>query len=318
MTTAGDTRRARVAIIGSGPAGLTAALYTARANLRPLVISGVPAGGQLMLTTDVENYPGFPEGILGPELMERFRRQAERFGTEFIDANVTRVDFSHRPFTLYAGNAGRIEAESVIIATGANARWLGLPNEQLLRGHGVSACATCDGFFFRGKEVACIGGGDSAMEEANFLTKFARRVTVIHRRSELRASRIMQDRARANPKIAFLFDTEVLDVLGTTEVSGIRVRHSPTGKEQDVALQGVFLAIGHDPATEVFRGHVDLDAHGYVACRDLTHTSVPGVFTAGDVHDHRYRQAVTAAGMGCMAALDVEKYLAEHAPPEPA
>jgi thioredoxin reductase (NADPH) len=307
----GEARSVRVAIVGSGPAGLTAALYCARANLKPLVIGGVPAGGQLMLTTDVENYPGFPEGIQGPELIQRFRDQAERFGTEFVDENVSHVDFRTRPFQLRVGS-GTIHADAVILATGANARWLELPSEQRLRGHGVSACATCDGFFFKGKPLACVGGGDSAMEEATFLTKFASHVTIIHRRQELRASPIMQDRARANPKISFLFDSEVIDVLGKDTVEGVRVRHLGTGKETTLPVGGLFVAIGHEPATAVFRGALDLDDKGYIRTHDVTRTSIPGVFAAGDVHDHRYRQAVSAAGLGCMAALDVEHYLAEH------
>jgi thioredoxin reductase (NADPH) len=315
----GESRSVRVAIVGSGPAGLTAALYCARASLKPLVIGGVPAGGQLMLTTDVENYPGFPEGIQGPELIQRFRDQAARFGTEFLDENVSKVDLHHRPFTLHVAS-NTIHAEAVILATGANARWLELPSEQRLRGHGVSACATCDGFFFKGKALACVGGGDSAMEEATFLTKFASHVTIIHRRKELRASQIMQDRARANPKISFLFETEVLEVLGHESVEGLRVRHLGSGKEETLAVGGLFLAIGHVPATDVFRGAVELDEKGYIRTHDVTRTSVPGVFAAGDVHDHRYRQAVSAAGLGCMAALDVEHYLAEHglAPAPPA
>jgi thioredoxin reductase (NADPH) len=305
-------RHVRVAIIGSGPAGLTAAIYTARANLAPLVLSGVPAGGQLMITTDVENFPGFPEGIMGPELVEKMRQQAARFGTEFLDANVTKVDFTKRPFRLEVGAAGRVTADSVIVATGANARWLDLPSEQRLRGHGVSACATCDGFFFKGKRVACIGGGDSAMEEALFLTKFAEHVTIIHRRSDLRASQIMQARARQHPKITFLMDTGVEEVLGDATVTGLKLRHLPSGKTSQLDVQGLFLAIGHDPATAVFRGHLKLDERGYLATTEVTRTSVEGVFAAGDVYDHRYRQAVSAAGLGCMAALDVEKFLAEH------
>lgn len=320
MAENGSTRHVRVAVVGSGPAGLTAALYLGRANLRPLVLGGVPAGGQLMLTTDVENYPGFPEGIQGPELIERFRQQAVRFGADFWDENVTRVDLTHRPLTLELGRAGRVKADSVILATGANARWLGLETEQRLRGHGVSACATCDGFFFRGKEVACVGGGDSAMEEATFLTRFATSVTVIHRRNELRASQIMQQRARENPKIRFLLDSEVTDVLGKEEVEGVRVRDVRTHEERTLAVKGLFLAIGHDPATEVFRGQVELDEKGYIVTHEITRTNLEGVFAAGDVYDHRYRQAVSAAGLGCMAALDVEKYLAEeglaqHPPP---
>jgi thioredoxin reductase (NADPH) len=320
MPTPVSERTARVAIVGSGPAGLTAAIYLGRGNLRPLVVSGVPAGGQLMLTTDVENYPGFPEGIQGPDLIERFRQQAARFGAEFMDANVTAVDLKHRPFRLEVGLAGVVWAETLIVATGANARWLELPNEQRLRGRGVSACATCDGFFFRGKEVVCVGGGDSAMEEATFLTRFASRVTVVHRRGEFRASRIMQDRLRANPKIAVRFNTEVLDVLGDAEMTGVRLRDSTTGREEELRASGMFLAIGHVPATDVFRGHLELDEKGYLKTHETTQTSVRGVFAAGDVHDHRYRQAVSAAGLGCMAALDAEKFLAEegltdHPPP---
>ena len=306
----GEERRARVAIIGSGPAGLTAALYTARANLAPLVIGGVPAGGQRMLTTDVENFPGFPEGIQGPELITRMRQQAGRFGATFLDVNVTQVDFSRRPFRLDLGFAGHVLADSVVVATGANARWLDLPNEQRLRGHGVSACATCDGFFFRAKTIACIGGGDSAMEEATFLTKFATKVYLIHRRKEFRASRVMLDRARSNPKSEFVVDTEVVDVLGDAGVTGLKLRDRTSGAVRSLPLDGLFLAIGHDPATAVFRGQLELDPKGYLVVHDQTRTSVTGVFTAGDVHDHRYRQAVTAAGMGCMAALDVEKFLA--------
>ena len=308
-------RRVRLAIIGSGPAGLTAAVYTARANLAPLVIGGVPAGGQLMLTTDVENFPGFPEGIQGPELIERMRAQAARFGAEFLDANVRSVEFKRRPFFLHLGSGEVVEAEAVIVATGANARWLDLPSEQRLRGHGVSACATCDGFFFKGKHVATIGGGDSAMEEALFLTKFADRVTVIHRRGELRASRIMQDRARQHPKISFLLESEVVEVLGEVSVTGIKVKHLPTGKTTELAVQGLFLAIGHEPATEPFRGQLELDAKGYLKTHDITRTSVNGVFAAGDVYDHRYRQAISAAGLGCMAALDAEKFLEGSAAP---
>jgi thioredoxin reductase (NADPH) len=307
-------RRVRLVIVGSGPAGLTAAIYAARGMLAPLVITGVPAGGQLMLTTDVENYPGFPKGIQGPELVEKMREQAARFGTEFLDANVRAVDLTKRPFVLDTGYTGVVHADAVIVATGANARWLDLPNEQRLRGHGVSACATCDGFFFYGKDVVTVGGGDSAIEEATFLTRFAASVTIVHRRSELRASRIMQDRAQKNPKIRFRLDTVVEDVLGDGAVTGIVVRHLPSGKQETLSAQGLFLAIGHDPATEVFRGALELDDKGYLKTTDITRTSVDGVFAAGDVYDHRYRQAVSAAGLGCMAALDAEKWLAEHAP----
>ncbi|HZY69870.1 MAG TPA: thioredoxin-disulfide reductase [Thermoplasmata archaeon] len=314
MADAPPPRHVRVAVIGSGPAGLTAAIYLSRGNLGPLVLSGVPAGGQLMITTDVENYPGFPEGIQGPELVAKFREQAERFGTRFLDANVTGVDFAKHPFELRVGGHGTITADAVIVATGANARWLNLPNEQRLRGHGVSACATCDGFFFRDQELVAVGGGDSAMEEALFLTKFARHVTIVHRREALRASKIMQSRARTHPKISFRFDTEVVDVLGDDKVTGVKLRHNPTGAIEMLPVAGVFLAIGHDPATEPFRGQLELSSLGYIVTHEFTRTSVEGVFTAGDVHDPRYRQAVTAAGLGCMAALDAERYLAEHEP----
>ncbi|MCI4352255.1 MAG: thioredoxin-disulfide reductase [Thermoplasmata archaeon] len=304
-------RHTRVVIVGSGPAGLTAAIYSARANLKPVLVSGVPAGGQLMITSDVENFPGFPEGIQGPELVERMRTQAARFGTEFIDDRVVSVDFTRRPFRLTLGTAGVIEADSVVLASGANARWLNLPSEQRLMGHGVSACATCDGFFFRGKELACVGGGDSAMEEALFLTRFATHVTVIHRRSSLRASRIMADRARNHPKISFRFDTVVEEVLGSTTVEGLRLRHVLTGESTVLPVQGLFVAIGYDPATSMLRGQVELEPNGYVKTHQTTRTSVEGVFAAGDVYDHRYRQAVSAAGLGCMAAIDAERWLEE-------
>ncbi|MCI4320951.1 MAG: thioredoxin-disulfide reductase [Thermoplasmata archaeon] len=305
-------KHVRLAIVGSGPAGLTAAIYASRATLAPLVISGVPAGGQLMLTTDVENYPGFPEGIQGPDLVVKMREQAARFGTTFLDSNVQRVDFTRHPFVLDTGLSGTLTADAVIVATGANARWLDLPNEQRLRGHGVSACATCDGFFFKGKDVVTVGGGDSAMEEATFLTKFASSVTVVHRSGMLRASKIMQDRAQKNPKISFRLGTVVEDVLGADSVTGVAVKHLPSGKRETIPAQGLFLAIGHDPATEAFRGALALDDKGYLQTTDITRTSVDGVFAAGDVYDHRYRQAVSAAGLGCMAALDAEKWLAEH------
>jgi thioredoxin reductase (NADPH) len=298
-----------VIIIGSGPAGLTAAVYTARANLRPLVIEGIGAGGQLMLTTDVENYPGFPDGILGPDLMAKFRAQAERFGAEFITADADRVDFSQAPFGVWVGGDEH-RARSIIISTGAQARMLGLPSERALLGHGVSTCATCDGFFFRGQDIAVVGGGDSALEEANFLSRFADKVTIVHRRRELRASKIMQDRAFKNPKIEFRWNTIVDEVLGNGRVEGIAVRDVETDARTTVAITGLFVAIGHTPNTELFEGQLELDESGYVVTTGgTTETSVPGVFAAGDVQDFVYRQAITAAGSGCMAALDAERYL---------
>jgi thioredoxin reductase (NADPH) len=298
-----------VVIIGSGPAGLTAAIYTARANLKPLVIEGLRAGGQLMLTTDVENYPGFPDGIVGPDLMAKFREQAERFGAEFITADVDEVDFSVTPKRVRIGGQDEF-AKTVIISTGAEARMLGLPNEHDLLGHGVSTCATCDGFFFRGHNIAVVGGGDSALEEANFLTRFADKVTLVHRRKELRASKIMQDRAFANPKIEFLWNSVVTDVKGTGRVEALELRDSETGAVSELEVTGLFVAIGHDPNTKLFAGHLELDDGGYIVTRpDSTATSIPGVFAAGDVQDHIYRQAITAAGSGCMAALETERYL---------
>jgi len=298
-------------IIGSGPAGLTAALYASRAELKPLLIAGLTPGGQLMLTSEVENFPGFPEGILGPDLMAKMIKQVERFGTRIINENVVKVDFSKRPFTVATENSEYL-AQTVIIATGAEANWLNLPGEQRLRGKGVSACATCDGFFFKGKEVVVIGGGDSAMEEASFLTRFASKVTIVHRREEFRASKIMLKRAQENPKITFMTNVTVVDVLGENHVEGLQIRHNPTGKEETLPAQGYFAAIGHTPTTKLFAAAgIETDAKGYVVVKDHTHTNIPGVFVAGDVNDPRYRQAVSAAGMGCMAALDTEKYLAE-------
>jgi thioredoxin reductase (NADPH) len=297
-------------IVGSGPAGLTAALYAARADLRPIVIEGAEAGGQLMLTTDVENYPGFPDGILGPELMMKFREQAERFGAEFVTEDVDRVDLSASPFGAWVGSTG-YRSEALIISTGASARMLGLPSEGRLLGHGVSTCATCDGFFFREKDIAVVGGGDSALEEALFLTKFASRVTVIHRRDELRASKIMQDRAFANPKIDFRWNSVVTDVGGDGQVSSVDLRDTVTDDVSQLEVGGLFVAIGHDPNTKLFEGQVDLDENGYVVLPTAgsTATSVDGVFAAGDVADHVFRQAVTAAGTGCMAAIEAERWI---------
>jgi thioredoxin reductase (NADPH) len=299
-----------VVIIGSGCAGHTAALYAARANLKPLVLEGHEPGGQLSLTTLVENFPGFPEGIQGPELIENMRKQASRFGADYRMGHVVKADLSNRPFELSLGKE-TIHARTLIIASGASARWLGLPNEQALIGHGVSSCATCDGFFFTGKEIAVIGGGDSAMEEATFLTRFASKVTLIHRREQFRASKIMLDRARANPKIAFLTDTVVDDVLDVSkkEVTALRLRNVKTGKRWESPTSAMFLGIGHIPNTKMFAGQLDTDADGYLVTQKNVFTKVPGVFACGDVQDRRYRQAVTAAGSGCMAALEAEKYL---------
>ncbi len=303
-----------VTIIGSGPAGLTAALYAARANLKPLLIEGLEAGGQLMLTTMVENFPGFRDGIMGPELMTDMRAQAQRFGTEIVQGNVSAVDLGRRPYKLTVGDA-TIYTETLIIATGASARLLGLPSERALLGHGVSPCATCDGFFFKGKPIAVVGGGDSALEEAIFLTKFASTVTLIHRRDTLRGSKIMQDKAFANPKIQFAWNSEVADVLDTSRgvVTAIVLRDTGSGALTELPVEGVFVAIGHTPNTALFAGQLEMDDNGYLITVQGTKTNVPGVFACGDVQDHIYRQAITAAGSGCMAAIDAERFL-EHVP----
>jgi len=302
--------RYRVVIIGSGPAGLTAAIYSARANLEPIVLEGHQPGGQLTITTEVENYPGFEGGIQGPELMNVFRNQARRFGAEIVAKDVTEVDFSKRPFTVVVDDEHRILADTVIISTGARARYLGLESETRLRGRGVSACATCDGFFFRDKTICVVGGGDSAAEEALFLTRFAKKVYMIHRRDELRASKIMQDRVLKNEKIEVLWDSVVEEVLGENAVEGVRLKNVKSGEITDVPLEGFFLGIGHAPNTKLFEKYLDLDESGYIVTRDGMHTNVPGVFAAGDVQDPIYRQAITAAGSGCMAAIDAERLLA--------
>jgi thioredoxin reductase (NADPH) len=304
-----DERHRRVAIIGSGPAGLTAAIYAARANLEPLVIAGNVPMGQLMITSDVENYPGFPEGIQGPELMQKFREQAERFGSTIVDRDATRVDFSERPFGIWAG-ADEYRADAVIVASGASALWLGLASEEEFRGRGVSACATCDGFFFRGRDVAVVGGGDTALEEATFLTRFADKVTMLVRRGEFRGSKIMQDRALRDPKIDVIWNTEVTEVRGDMTVSSLSLRDTNTGELSELKVQGMFVAIGYKPNTELFTGQLDIGPGGYLEVVGETGSRVEGVFIAGDVHDHHYRQAVTAAGDGCRAAIDAERWLA--------
>ncbi|MEE8299427.1 MAG: thioredoxin-disulfide reductase [Thermodesulfobacteriota bacterium] len=304
----------KVVIMGSGPAGLTAALYTARANLEPVVFEGLEAGGQLTLTTDVENYPGFPDGIMGPDLMNSMRQQALRFGAKSVMAEITSVDFSTRPFKITTGDTV-LETDTFIISSGASARMLGLESEKLLLGYGVSTCATCDGFFFKDKELLVVGGGDSAVEEAIFLTKFASKVSIVHRRDKLRASKIIQDRAFRNEKLGFIWDSEVEEILGSKEsgVTGAKLKNTKTGEVTVKEAQGIFIAIGHNPNTELFKGQLDMNEVGYIITKSgSTETSVPGVFAAGDVQDQIYRQAVTAAGSGCMSAMDAEKFLEEH------
>jgi len=299
-----------VLILGSGPAGLTAAVYSARANLSPLLIDGSQPGGQLTLTTDVENFPGFPKGIMGPQLIQDMRAQAERFGTQFRHGHVSEVDLQSQPFRITIDGEETLETKTLIISTGASANLLGLPSESRLMGHGVSTCATCDGFFFRGKEIAVVGGGDSAVEEATFLTKFASKVTLIHRRDKLRASKIMQDRAMKNEKIAFQWNSTLEEVIGDEVVTGVRLRNIQTNQTEELSLSGVFVAIGHTPNTGLFKGTIDMDEAGYIRTQPYrTTTNIPGVFAAGDVQDSNYRQAITAAGSGCMAAMDAERYL---------
>ena len=304
-----ETRHRRVVIIGSGPAGLTAAIYAARANLEPLVIAGNVPMGQLMITSDVENYPGFPDGIQGPELMGKFREQAERFGSTIIERDATRVDLSERPFGIWVGE-DEFRADALIIASGASALWLGLPSEEEFRGRGVSACATCDGFFFRGREIAVVGGGDTALEEATFLTRFADKITMLVRRDEFRGSRIMQERALRDPKIEVLWNKEVTEVKGDMTVNALTLRDTVSGEQSELAVQGLFIAIGYKPNTDLFAGQLDIGPGGYLEVVGETGSKVDGVFIAGDVHDHHYRQAVTAAGDGCKAAIDAERWLA--------
>lgn len=303
----------KLVIIGSGPAGYTAGIYASRANLNPLLFAGIQPGGQLMITTDVENYPGFPNGIQGPEMMELFRQQAERFGTRIVYETIMRVDFSERPFRLWSDSGKEYRAHAVIVATGASAKWLGLESEQKLQGRGVSACATCDGFFFRGKKVIVVGGGDTAMEEAIYLTNHCEKVYVVHRRDELRASKIMQERAFRNPKIEFIWSTVIEDIYDPHQgkVVGVRLHNLKTNEEYDFPIDGVFIAIGHTPNTQIFQGILEMDEQGYIITHNGTYTSVEGVFACGDVMDKVYRQAVTAAGTGCMAAIDAERWLAK-------
>jgi thioredoxin reductase (NADPH) len=309
------THETNVLILGSGPAGLTAAIYAARANLAPIVLAGFQPGGQLTITSEVENYPGFPEGIQGPELMARFRAQAERFGARVIDVEVERVDFSSRPFRAWAAGV-EYRSQAVIVATGASALWLGLESEERLRGHGVSACATCDGFFFRDKEIAVVGGGDTAMEEALYLTRFATKVHLLHRRAEFRASRIMEARAERHPQIQIHRNVAIEEVLGDASITGLRLRDTKTEARSELPVEGLFVAIGYRPNTGPFEGWLEKDEAGYLAVHAETHSRIEGVFIAGDVHDHRYRQAVTAAGDGCRAAIDAERWLQEHEPAE--
>ena len=302
----------KVVIIGSGAAAYTAAIYAARASLDPLIFGGVAMGGQLMITSEVENFPGFPEPVQGPELMERMKQQCERLNVQIVPELVAKVDFSKRPFFLETTEGTTATAETVIVATGANAKWLNLPSEKKLMGHGVSACATCDGFFFKGKEVVVVGGGDTAMEEGTFLTKFASKVTIVHRRDTLRASKIMQDRAQKNPKISFIWDSAIDEVLGNGHVDGVKLKNLKTGAVTEMKTDGVFVAIGHTPTTGFLGGQLKVDENGYIVTDGRTRTSVEGVFAAGDVMDSRYRQAITAAGAGCMAALEAERFLAHH------
>jgi thioredoxin reductase (NADPH) len=303
----------KVVILGTGPAGLTAAIYAARASLKPLCVEGEQPGGQLTITSDVENYPGFAKGVMGPELMSEFRKQAERFETRFVQGRVVKADLSQKPFALEFSNGTKVQTHALIIATGASAKWIGLPSEKRLMGKGVSSCATCDGFFFRGMDIAVVGGGDTALEEATFLTRFAKSVKLIHRRDSFRASKIMQEKALKNPKISVIWDSAIEEITGANDVEGIRVVNLKTGAKQEIALKGVFIAIGHEPNTGLFQDSLKRDQNGYLVVEPgTTRTNIPGVFAAGDVADHVYRQAVTAAGTGCMAAIDVERYLEHH------